>query len=757
MTEREIFTTARGKGDSASRAAFLDEACAGNVALRLRVERLLRADAKGDVLIDEPERTFREVAATLMAGIDSSVIARPSQAGRDELELRRFLTPSDRTGSLGRLGRYDVSEVLGHGGFGIVVKALDEGLNRIVAIKVLAPQLATSDSSRQRFLREARSSAAVRHENVVQVYAVEEGPLPHLVMEFLAGETLQQRLDRVGRMNAVEVVEIGRRIANGLAAAHAIGMIHRDVKPANVFLEGVVADRVSAGHNTHSVKLLDFGLARAVDDVSMTQSGMILGTPLYMSPEQAQSQPVDHRADLFSLGCVMYAMLTGDSPFRANGTLATLKRLCEETPRPVHEVAADTPRWLSDLIAILLARNPNERIPSALSVADLLQAGEVAGLGTESQLSREVTGHNKRQETGRNWITSKRTRVACATVVVGLLLCGIVFRLKTKNFELSVEIPDSADTRLGQETGRNVNPETGNNSSANTARMSGDADPNRRAVELLREWELPPAIMISGLDWVYGDALRDLLLPSTPFPIRGLSFRNENADRFGDGLAEALDEPLRGVSVEYFLGLESRKLSTTGLAKLVRMPAFSEVSTLYLHGEQLDDGLFTEVATLSKLTNLDLLNSPRVTGKGLSALSSLPDFIILTLANCPISADALREVRSLPHLEYLNLSAVPLTDAHVAELEGTAIHELILGSTGLNDLQAERLARNESRQRLVLAGNDRITDQLLPALKPLTWLRELDFGGTSVSEAGVAELQKALPNCKVIWQPKPGP
>ena len=220
-------------------------------------------------------------------------------ASDDEDGALDFLQPSTRPDSLGRIGHYEVLEVLGKGGFGIVFRAFDETLQRVVAIKVLAAQIAATSPARKRFLREARSSAKVRHENVVQVYAVEEQPLPYLVMEFIPGETLQQRLDRTGPLETPEVLQIGRQIAEGLAAAHAQGLIHRDIKPGNILIE--------AGPNQH-VKITDFGLARAADDASMTQSGFIAGTPMYMAPEQAHGDKLDHRADLFSLGSVLYTM-----------------------------------------------------------------------------------------------------------------------------------------------------------------------------------------------------------------------------------------------------------------------------------------------------------------------------------------------------------------------------------------------------------------------------------------------------------------
>jgi serine/threonine protein kinase len=166
--------------------------------------------------------------------------------------------------------------VFGRGGFGIVFRAFDEMLQRVVALKVMAPQLAATSLARKRFLSEARSSAQVRHENVVQVYEVAEQPLPYLAMEFIPGETLQQKLDRVGPLDVPEVLRIGRQIAEGLAAAYATDLIHRDIKPGNVLLEG----------GQRKVKITDFGLARTADDARISQSEIIAGTPTYVAPSK---------------------------------------------------------------------------------------------------------------------------------------------------------------------------------------------------------------------------------------------------------------------------------------------------------------------------------------------------------------------------------------------------------------------------------------------------------------------------------------
>jgi serine/threonine protein kinase len=363
VTEDQVFLAALDIPDAASRSAYLDEVCGKNASLRQQVEALLMAHLQSGEFLDTPapEQAGMDTHPSGAATIQTSDISETVDF-TDEPERLSFLGPPTRPDSLGRLEHYEALQVLGRGAFGIVLRAFDEVLQRVVAIKVMAPQLAATSPARKRFLREARSSAQVRHENVVQVYDVKEKPLPFLVMEYIPGETLQERLDRIGPLEVPEVLQIGRQIAEGLAAAHAKDLIHRDIKPGNILLEG----------DQHKVKITDFGLARAADDASMTQSGMIAGTPLYMAPEQALGHSLDQRADLFSLGSVLYQMVTGRPPFRANSTISVLKRVVEDTPRDIREVIPETPAWLCDIIAKLHAKDPNDRYQSAREVADVL-------------------------------------------------------------------------------------------------------------------------------------------------------------------------------------------------------------------------------------------------------------------------------------------------------------------------------------------------------------------------------------------------
>ncbi len=275
-----------------------------------------------------------------------------------------FLMPAATPNGLGRLDDIEILEVVGRGSSGIVLKGWQEALKRLVAVKMLRPEVAEHAAARRRFVREAQAAAAVIHPHVMPIHAIQaQGRLPYLIMPFLDCESLQQRLDRQGPLELVEQLTIGLQIAQALQAAHARGLVHRDVKPANILLE-------KKGHHAW---LADFGLARAVDDASLTRTGVIAGTPQYMSPEQARGDAIDHRTDLFSFGSVLYAMAAGRPPFRAETTFGVLKRICGSKARRLHEIQPSTPDWLETLIDHLHQKSPNDRLGSAADVAELLE------------------------------------------------------------------------------------------------------------------------------------------------------------------------------------------------------------------------------------------------------------------------------------------------------------------------------------------------------------------------------------------------
>lgn len=276
-----------------------------------------------------------------------------------------YLLPPVETDEIGRLGNFRVLRVLGSGGMGTVFLAEDIALRRRVALKVMKPDLEKDVEADKRFLNEARAMAAIKHEHLITIYqAGTEGNVVFLAMELLEGESLDEFIARRPRPRVGEILRIGREIASGLAIIHQPGLIHRDVKPANIWLEGPGA----------RVKILDFGLARSIHDkVRLTQAGFILGTPAFMSPEQARGDTVDARSDLFSLGSTLYALCTGAMPFQAKNTAALLMALAAETPRPVYEVNPRIPEELSELVMQLLAKNAKDRPASAAEVVQRIR------------------------------------------------------------------------------------------------------------------------------------------------------------------------------------------------------------------------------------------------------------------------------------------------------------------------------------------------------------------------------------------------
>jgi serine/threonine protein kinase/WD40 repeat protein len=356
------------------------------------------ADARVDALIDRVRhlRAWGHDAAT--GGDQADTLLPPAAAARDPLtggptlppaEERvappaarlDFLAPPQGPGEIGRLGDYRVLDVLGEGGMGVVLRAEDPGLRRLVALKVMRSGLAANDDARERFLREARAAAALRHEHVVTIYQVgQDRGVPFLAMEFLPGQSLEERL-HAAPLTTAEVLRIGREVAEGLAAAHEVGLIHRDIKPANIWLENRAQTSSNGGQTASTsllpprVKILDFGLARAMRQQSgLTQVGVVLGTPGYMAPEQADGRAVDGRSDLFSLGCVLYQACTGQKPFRGKDLISTLMAAAVKDPPPPQQVQPGVPAGLSALVMRLLAKNPEQRPATAREVADTLAA-----------------------------------------------------------------------------------------------------------------------------------------------------------------------------------------------------------------------------------------------------------------------------------------------------------------------------------------------------------------------------------------------
>jgi serine/threonine protein kinase len=377
-------------------------------------ERIDRLHAAERVIPDQPA-SWRSPPSS--AALDRAIAslraaappALPSSIGAADYSLP-FLRPISREGYLGRLGNYDVRRIIGRGGMGIVLEAEDPRLKRTVAIKIISPWAALDEESRSRFLREAQAAAAVTHENVVAIHSVEEvDDLQFLVLEHVSGESLDTRLRRAGAMPLPDVIRLGAELARGLAAAHVKCLIHRDIKPANILLV----------EDTQRAKIADFGLAKMGGADALTISGTLLGTPEFMSPEQAQGEEPDERSDLFSLAAVLYVAATGVSPFRGATLLETLDNVRRCQPRPLRELDASLPDWFCDLIHRLLAKDPQRRIGWASAVATLFEDASAAktlvDFRPDQATARIPPLSAVRPKQQRTWIAA-----AAALVVAGL-------------------------------------------------------------------------------------------------------------------------------------------------------------------------------------------------------------------------------------------------------------------------------------------------------------------------------------------------
>ncbi len=409
-------------------------------------------------------------------------------------ELAGWLQPAERDDEVGRLGDFRVLKLLGAGGMGVVFLAEDTQLQRRLALKTLKPEFAARKDSAERFLREARAAAAIKHEHVVTIYQVGQatvagpsGPvmIPFLAQELLEGESLEDRLRRADDpLSMAEVIRIGREMVEGLAAAHAKGLIHRDIKPANVWLERsrhaprdepnasmtpgehstTDEEQTSLVHSAHHaerdgyveqprVKLLDFGLARSTAaDSQLTSAGMILGTPSYMAPEQASGEAVDHRADLFSLGVVLYRMTTGQLPFPGKNVMETLKRLATVIPASPSSINPTVPRELSDLIDRLLQKDRDARPASAREVAAELRRSRspvAPRLGfSESDSTTQVLSI---PSCAAGNASRGTTRLRGLIAAAAMLLLGAVLFVQTRGGTLKIEAGDGIDASVVKE------------------------------------------------------------------------------------------------------------------------------------------------------------------------------------------------------------------------------------------------------------------------------------------------------------------
>lgn len=390
--------------------------------------------------------------------------------------IRQWLAPTDDPSFIGRLGTYEISGIIGIGGMGVVLKGFDPSLHRSVAIKVLGNHLTTSGAARKRFAREAQAAASVVHENVLAIHAIDQWQgIPYFVMPLVRGESLERRLKRNGPFDLIEILRIARQVAAGLDAAHQQGLVHRDIKPANILME----------HGSQRLTISDFGLARAGDDASLTRSGLIMGTPLYMSPEQAKGDPVDARSDIFSFGAMLYALCTGHPPFRAETPYGVIRRLCEEDPRSIQQYNPSIPFWFSGIVGQMMQKDIQRRIPTANSLLEIFTVAlAYAQQPFESELPKLLEPFSRKPQLQKT--VQQNTRllvaalfaVACTVLLATVVVVGSFLKsddgsedqLAQSDSQVQPGNPQSTSTDKSESA---INQAESNNSSASNSSTRG--------------------------------------------------------------------------------------------------------------------------------------------------------------------------------------------------------------------------------------------------------------------------------------------
>ena len=613
-----------------------------------------------------------------------------------------FAPPADPA-EIGQIGPYRVLKQLGHGGMGAVYLGLDERLGRKLALKVMLPQYAANPAAKERFLREARAAAQITHDNVVTVYEADERDgVPFIAMQFLQGYALDEYLKKKGSPSIPQILRIARETAAGLAAAHKIGLVHRDIKPGNLWLEAP----------NGRVKVLDFGLARPVDAESeLTKSGAIIGTPAYMSPEQGRGQKVDARTDLFSLGAVLYRLCTGKLPFEGSNVMAILMALGTEVPTPVRELNSNVPEPLADLIHQLLAKKAADRPQTADEVVKRVRgmmekpaASDVQTASPNSTLPQVVyvtipvtmqpesafadldvpdaqPAEDSLPVPQRQKPRGKLIGIAAGfAAVLALVIGGVIIIIKNKDgAETKIEVPDGATVEVKKD-GKSVA------KVGPTPKASADATPDRKAAEYVLS--IGGTVQVSGTDKI---------------------------------LKTASDLPK-----------EAFQLTVVNLSQ----------------NKLVSDAGMVHFKDCKNVTHLHLENCEQVSDAGLAHFKDSKNVTSLVLRGTKVSAAGLANFKDCKNMSSLHLNAAGVDDTGLANFKDRNLTFLHLTGTQVTDTGLANFKDCKNLYYLSL-GSTQVGDTGIAHFMGCKNLTYLGVTGTKLTAAKFEELKKAFPKCKI--------
>ncbi len=521
-----------------------------------------------------------------------------------------FLAPAQNPDEIGRIGSFRVLEVLGAGGMGIVFRAEDPRLGRQVAIKVLKPEIRSRQTERIRFLREARAMAKLQSDYVVPLLAIdEENGVPFLVMPYLKGQSLEDRLSHGEPLSLLEIIKIGKEIAIGLGANHIRDLIHRDIKPGNIWLQlwDDPANERDCRYSFWRVKILDFGLVRARDEVELTQSGQIVGSPAYMSPEQAMGKPVDARSDLFSLGSVLYRICSGRIPFSGETAMGVLTNIVNTPAKPLTTYNPKIPANLNRLVLWLLEKDPAKRPDSAQAVVEEF-------LKIEADIKEKYTGKK----------TNSRLLRAGVFVTAVLFLGGMLWISYAFFWRVAYEKPSQGKSSIpGPITKSKSKPQDP---------YASIRDPNRR----VSKWVID-----------HGGSVR-------------ITFDQKNELYFAKG-QELPQKKFLLIGVHMSGGV---KVKDEDLPRFQKVP---NLYTLNLPDEPITNQGAKHLRRNSRLSLLDLSRT-KITDEGLKEIGAMHWLFDLRLSGNQITDKGLGYLKNLKRLSTLDIERIDATEEGVANL-----------------------------------------------------------------------------------------
>ena len=601
-------------------------------------------------------------------------------------EMPQFAPPT-QPGEIGRLGKYRIQKELGRGGMGAVYLAFDERLQRQIAFKVMLPKFAANANAKDRFLREARAAARISSDHVVNIHEADEiDGTPYIALQLLQGYPLDEYLKKKGSPSLAQIIRIGKEMAIGLAAAHKLGLVHRDIKPGNVWLEAP----------NGRVKILDFGLAKPVEgaeSAELTAMGAIVGTPAYMAPEQGRGEMLDGRADLFSLGCVLYRLCTGKPPFARPTLMSILIAIATEEPTPVRELNPNVPEPLAELIHRLLAKNAADRPANAQAVVKefdgiiepMKKPGEVIPHVFYAPMAVSVQESNPfadidtvmDSETAEPHVeVAKLPPRKFPAILVGslvfalitIVLAGfIVIKITNKDGTVTeIKVPEGAKIEVD---GKTIKPDP--------KKMNPAATPDRKAAEYV--------LSIGGSVSVNGQ-VEHISAAELPREAFQLTVVNLAATGVSDaGLANFKD--CKNLT---YLGLSATKVSDAGLANFKDC---KKLTFLGLNNTQVGDAGLAHFKDSKNLTEL-ALSATQVSDAGLANFKDCKNLTALYLSYTSVSDAGMASFKDCKNLTVLHLSSTQAGDAGLANFKDCKnLSQILLKKTKVTAAKFEELKK----------------------------------------------------------------